>query len=292
MIAGIRDEDVGRGFAALLARLRADRTLPPAIMGIVNVTPDSFSDGGLFADADAAIAQARRLAAEGAAILDIGGESTRRGATAVTADEETRRVLPVVEALTTTGALISIDTMKGSVAEAALSAGAHIVNDVRGLQGDPAIAEIAARSGAGIVVMHNPGVLGSAKPLEADPIEACLAFFARSLDIARSMDVREDRIALDPGFGFGKSVEQNVELLARLPELFVLGLPIVVGASRKSFIGKVTGNEAKERLAGTLAANVAAALFGAAVVRVHDVAPHVEALRMAAAIRVARPGSR
>jgi dihydropteroate synthase len=288
----VRDErvlaDVGGGFAELLARQRDNPALPPAVMGIVNVTPDSFSDGGLFATADAAIEQARKLAAEGAAILDIGGESTRGGATAVNETEEKRRVLPVIEALRDAGALISIDTMKAEVASAAIAAGAHIVNDVRGLQGDSAIADVSARHGAGMVVMHNPGVLGSARPLEGDPVAACVAFFERSLAIARRAGIAEDRIVVDPGFGFGKSVEQNVELLARLPELRAVGLPILVGTSRKSFIGKVSHDGGKERLAGTIATNVAAALAGATIIRVHDVRVHVEALRMAAAIRAAQ----
>jgi dihydropteroate synthase len=169
------ETDLGRGFADLLRRWRGGGVAsPPLVMGIVNVTPDSFSDGGLFLDADAAIAQGLRLAGEGAAILDIGGESTRKGATPVSAEEELRRVIPVIEALKESGALLSIDTMKPAVAEAALNAGATIVNDVRGLQGDPGIATIAATYGAGVIAMHNPGLLGSAIPIDGDPIEACL----------------------------------------------------------------------------------------------------------------------
>jgi len=281
--------DRGAPFAKLLRDWRAGgRANPTIVTGIVNVTPDSFSDGGLFLDAGAAIAQGRKLASEGGAILDIGGESTRGNAEPVPADEEMRRVLPVVSGLIST-ALISVDTMKPSVAEAALQAGAHIVNDIRGLQGDPALAEVAARHGAGIIAMHNPGLLGSSKPLPGDPVEACLSFFERSLEIARRAGIREDRIVLDPGFGFGKSPEQNLELLARLPEFGALGFPLLVGTSRKSFIGKVTGRELDERLIGTIVTNVAAALAGAAIVRVHDVAEHVEAMRMAAAIRGAAP---
>jgi dihydropteroate synthase len=285
------EPDRGAGFKRLLDAWRAGGLASaPIVMGIVNVTPDSFSDGGLFLDTEAAVAQGRRLAGEGAAILDIGGESTRGNATAVAADEEMRRVLPVVAALADSEALISIDTMKANVAEAALQAGAHIVNDIRGLQGDPEIAAVAARHGAGVVAMHNPGVLGSTKPLEGDPIEHCLTYFARTIDVARRAGIREDRIALDPGFGFGKSPEQNLELLARLPELVALGFPILVGTSRKSFIGKVTGRELPDRLIGTIVTNVAAALAGAAIVRVHDVADHVEAMRMATAIRQAGAG--
>jgi dihydropteroate synthase len=282
--------DRGAPFAELLRDWReGGRKSAAIVMGIVNVTPDSFSDGGLFFDVRAAVAQGRKLASEGAAILDIGGESTRGNAEAVTADEELRRVLPVVSEVASTGTLISIDTMKPLVAAAVLEAGAHIVNDIRGLQGDPQIVEVAARHGAGIIVMHNPGLLGSSKPLPGDTVEACLSFFERSLEIARHAGVLEDRIVLDPGFGFGKSPEQNLELLARLPELGAIGFPLLVGTSRKSFIGKVTGRALDERLIGTVVTNVAAALAGAAIVRVHDVAEHVEAMRMAAAIRGAAP---
>ena len=280
------ERDRGAGFARLLLEWREDgRASPAMVMGIVNVTPDSFSDGGLFLDTDAAIAQGRKLAADGASILDIGGESTRGNAIAVSAAEEKRRVLPVVEALVSSSCLISIDTMKAEVAESALQAGAHIVNDIRGLQGDPEIAQVAARHGAGVVAMHNPGVLGSTKPLDGDPVEHCLTYFSRTIDIARLAGIGEDRLILDPGFGFGKSMEQNLELLARLAELSALGFPIVAGTSRKSFIGKVTGRDLTDRLIGTIATNVAAALAGAAIVRVHDVAEHVEAMRMTAAIR-------
>jgi dihydropteroate synthase len=255
-------------------------------MGIINVTPDSFSDGGLFASHAAAVAHGDQLAAEGAAILDVGGESTRAQAQPVAAEEEMRRVLPVVRGLAAS-VLLSIDTMKADVAEAALLAGAHIVNDVRGLQGDPAMANVAARHGAGVVVMHNPGLLGSGAPLPGDAIEACLGFFARSLEIARRAGVLEDRIVLDPGLGFGKSPEQNFALIARLPELATLGFPILIGASRKSFIGRATGRDLPDRLAGSVAAHVAAALGGAAILRVHDVAAHADAARITAQIRAA-----
>jgi len=278
----------GDGFAARLARWRnAGPAGTPIIMGIVNVTPDSFSDGGLHFEAEAAIAGARRLAREGAEILDIGGESTRKGAAPVPEDEEKRRVLPVIEALRSGGALISIDTMKASVAEAALRAGAHIVNDIRGLQGDPELAAVAARHRAGVVAMHNPAILGSAEPLPGDPIAACLAFFERTVAISRRAGIEEDRLVLDPGFGFGKSLEQNLEVLARLDELSVLGLPLLVGTSRKSFIGKVTGAESDDRLVGTLVTGVVAARAGAAILRVHDVAAHVEAMKMTGAIAAA-----
>lgn len=280
--------DRGGRFAELLERWRAGgRASPAIVMGIVNVTPDSFSDGGLFREAGTAVGHGRAMVDRGARILDIGGESTRAQAEPVSRDEELRRVLPVIAGLAGTGALLSVDTMKAEVAAAALQAGAQIVNDIRGLQGDRETAGVAGRAGAGVIVMHNPGLLGSAAPLSGDPVRACLDFFARSLEIARRAGIREDRIALDPGFGFGKSLEQNLELIARLPELLVLGFPMVVGTSRKSFIGKVTGREAADRLVGTLAANIAAALAGAAIVRVHDVPEHVEAMAMIAAIRAA-----
>lgn len=283
--------DVGRRFADELRRWRAGQPAsPPLVMGIVNVTPDSFSDGGLFLTADAAIQQGRRLASEGAKILDIGGESTRKDATPVSVEEELRRVIPVIEALNESGALISIDTMKPAVAEAAFKAGATIVNDVRGLQGDPDIATIAAAYGAGVVAMHNPGLLGSAIPIDGDPIDACLSYFDRSILIARRAGVSEDRIVLDPGFGFGKSPEQNLAILARFSELHKAGFPLLAGTSRKSFIGRVTGREAPDRLVGTLASNVAAALAGAAIIRVHDVAEHVEAMKIVSAIKAAGAG--
>jgi dihydropteroate synthase len=258
-------------------------------MGIVNVTPDSFSDGGRFLDAATAVEHGRGLAKAGASILDVGGESTRAQASPVSVEDEIRRVVPVVAGLSGTPAVLSVDTMKAEVAAAALQAGAHVVNDVRGLQGDPRLAEVAARFGAGLVIMHNPGLLGSAAPLAGDPVSECLAFFDRSLDIAGRAGVQRDRTVLDPGFGFGKSLEQNLELLARLPELSVLGFPILVGTSRKSFIGKITGRQAPDRLMGTLATSIVAALAGAAIVRVHDVPEHAEALAMAAAIRAAAP---
>jgi dihydropteroate synthase len=285
--------DLGRGFADVLRRRSGGGAAsPPLVMGIINVTPDSFSDGGLFLAADAAIAQGLKLAREGAAILDIGGESTRKGATPVSAEEELRRVIPVIEALKGAGALISIDTMKPAVAEAAFKAGAVIVNDVRGLQGDPGIATIAAAYRAGVIAMHNPGLLGSAIPIDGDPIDACLGYFERSIAIARRAGIAKDRLVLDPGFGFGKSPEQNLAILARFSELHQAGFPLLAGTSRKSFIGRVTGRGAPDRLVATLATNVIAALAGAAIIRVHDVAEHVEAMTMVAAIRAAGAASK
>ncbi len=278
----------GDRFADLLRPWRnGGRLGVPALMGILNVTPDSFSDGGLFLDSAAAVAHARKLLDQGAQILDVGGESTRANATPVEAKEEINRVLPVISALRSLPALISIDSMKAAVAEAAIKAGAGIVNDIRGLQGDPDMAHVAARHGAGMIVMHNPGVLGSANPMEGDPVAASLLYFERSLEIARRAGIAEDRIALDPGFGFGKSPEQNLELLARLGELHELGFPLLAGTSRKSFIGRTIGREAQDRLLGTIVTNVAAAFAGAAILRVHDVAEHAEAMRMVAAIRAA-----
>ncbi|MCT8266528.1 dihydropteroate synthase [Afifella sp. JA880] len=285
-------DGVGDGFASLLRSWReAGDARVPIVMGIVNVTPDSFSDGGQFFRTEAAIEHGLRLHDQGAAILDVGGESTRANAEPVAADEEIRRILPVIEALTANGILVSVDTMKAEVAKAAVSAGAQILNDVRGLLGDPEMAEVAARTGAGVIAMHNQGVFGSAKPMEIDPVAGCIAFFRRALDVAHEAGVAEDRLVLDPGFGFGKSPEQNLQLLARFGELETLGLPLLAGTSRKSFIAKIAGADGTDRLAGTLATNVVAALAGAAIVRVHDVAEHVAAMRIAAAIRGANTNS-
>ena len=288
------EQNCGDGFARLLERWRAGGDAAPAIlMGVVNVTPDSFSDGGQFATPDAAIAQARRLAAEGAAIVDIGGESTRPGAERVSAQDEAARIGPVITALSvseTAGSdlLISADTVKAIVADQALAAGAHIVNDVQGLQGEPDMAGVVAGHGAGVVIMHNPGLTGSAKGTQGDPVAACLAFFETSLAIAQKAGIAADRIVLDPGIGFGKSPEQNIALIARLPELLTLGPPVLIGASRKSFIGTLLDRPVEARLAGTLALHVAAALSGATILRVHDVGEHHDAVRMAAAIVAAR----
>jgi dihydropteroate synthase len=276
---------VGAGFAALLDRWRAGGAgRVPLVMGIVNVTPDSFYDGGRFESRAAAVRHARRLVADGAAMLDVGGESTRKDAAPVSSEDEKRRVLPVIEAIAQSGVTISIDTMKAEVAEAALEAGANIVNDIRGLQGDSEIAAVAARHGAGVIAMQNPGILGSAEALPGDPIAICKGYFERSLQIARGAGIPEDRIVLDPGFGFGKSPEQNFELLRRLSELTADGVPLLVGTSRKSFVGKATGRDNPDRLAGTIATNIVAALAGAAIIRVHDVAEHVEAMRMLSAV--------
>jgi dihydropteroate synthase len=256
----------------------------PLIMGILNVTPDSFSDGGLFAAHDAAIAQGERLAEEGADLIDIGGESTRPGHQPVDEDEERRRVLPVVAALAKKLlAPISIDTMKAAVARAALDAGAVILNDVWGLQRDTGMPGVASRA-AGLVVMHNRQEVDATVDIMAE----VKAFLARSLDLGESAGLPRERILVDPGIGFGKTRGQNLTLLRRLGELSELGAPILVGLSRKSLIGHVTGElSPRDRLFGTISANVLAAQAGASVLRVHDVKAHVQALAVASAIAAA-----
>jgi dihydropteroate synthase len=259
------------------------------IMGVVNVTPDSFSDGGLFLDPGHAIEQGRRLAEEGADLLDVGGESTRPGAAPVSAEEELRRVLPVIEGLAGDPTPISIDTSKLAVAEAALQAGAAMVNDVTALRAAPEIAALCAERGAELVLMHMQGEPRTMqrKPVYDDVVEDVKAFLAERMQFAIAEGVREERIWLDPGIGFGKTVEHNMELLRRLLELTELGRPIVVGTSRKSFIGKLSGAEVDERLGGTVASCALAVANGAAMVRVHDVREVREGLTVAAAILAA-----
>ena len=262
--------------------LRVDDAL---IMGIVNVTPDSFSDGGLFLEPDAAIEHGRRLAAEGAGILDIGGESTRPGAAPVSAGEELERVIPVVEGLADDGPAISIDTMKASVAREALSAGATIVNDVSALRFDPELAGVAAEAQATCVLMH---MLGEPRTMQDDPhyddvVSEVKAFLEERLAFAVAEGIALERIWLDPGIGFGKTLEHNLTLIERLDEIAAIGRPVVFGASRKSFLEKLTGRRVDERLAGTIAANIIAYERGARVFRVHDVAPTFDALKVAAA---------
>ena len=260
------------------------------IMGVVNVTPDSFSDGGLYLEPGPAIDHGRELAAQGAEILDVGGESTRPGAEEVGAAEERSRTEPVVlglsEALAAEEVSISIDTSKLAVAEAALEAGATIVNDVTALRADPDIGPLVAERGAGLVLMH---MLGNPRTMQVDPVyddvvDDVRAFLAERAEAAIAAGVSEERIWLDPGIGFGKTLEHNLELLRRLGEIASLGMPVVVGASRKSFIGKIDGSEVGERLGGTIAASVLAATNGAEVLRVHDVDQMAQALRVAAAI--------
>ncbi len=256
-------------------------------MGTVNVTPDSFSDGGRFADVEAAVAHGVRLVDEGAAILDVGGESTRPNAEPVAADIEEARVLPVVAALAAgIAAPISIDTFKASVAAAAIESGASIVNDVWGFQRDPDIARVVAESAVAAILMHNRDEVDPAVDIMAEVVD----FLSRSIDIALAAGIRRERLIVDPGFGFGKTHEQSLLLLAELERLQVLGLPILIGVSRKRAIGYVTGRvEPRERLAGSLAAAVIGAEHGAAIIRAHDVGPHVDAMKMFAVIGK-RPG--
>jgi dihydropteroate synthase len=253
------------------------------IMGVVNVTPDSFSDGGEFLDADLAIAHGRRLLGEGADILDIGGESTRPRAEPVDAEEEARRVLPVIEGLA--GATLSIDTSKAEVAERAIEAGATLVNDVTALRGDPRLAEVVAERRAGLCLMH---MLGDPRTMQVDPryddvVDDVKAFLQERMAVAIDAGVAEERIMLDPGIGFGKTVDHNLELLRRLDEIVAIGPPVVIGTSRKSFLGKITGREVTDRVAATVATSVLALERGAAVFRVHDVAPTRDALAVALA---------
>jgi dihydropteroate synthase len=259
----------------------------PLIMGVVNVTPDSFSDGGLYLDADAAVEHGLRLVAEGADILDVGGESTRPGAEPVSEAEERQRVLPVIERLAHDGgARISIDTTKLAVARGALEAGATLVNDVSAFRFEPAMAELVAETGAGCCLMH---MLGEPRTMQRDPryddvVSEVRAFLEGRLAVAVSAGIDEGRVWLDPGIGFGKTVEHNLELLRRLDEIVAIGRPVVVGTSRKSFLGKlVGGRDEGERLPGTIATNVLALERGASVFRVHDVAQNADALAVAAA---------
>ena len=255
------------------------------LMGVLNVTPDSFSDGGEFLDAERAIAHGRELAAEGADILDVGGESTRPGAAAVDAAEELERVGPVCEALAGEHT-VSIDTSKLEVARAALDSGAEIVNDVTALRAEPELAGLCADAGCTVVLMH---MLGDPRTMQDDPryddvVDDVKAFLAERIEAAAAEGVDEERIWVDPGIGFGKTVEHNLELTRRLGELGELGRPIVYGSSRKNFIGKLTGAEADHRLGGTIASNVLAAANGAGILRVHDVAAVRDALTTADAI--------
>ncbi|MEY2669328.1 MAG: hypothetical protein RJA59_1966 [Pseudomonadota bacterium] len=263
---------------------------PPGVfvVGVLNVTPDSFSDGGRFLDPGAAVEHALHLASEGADLLDVGGESTRPGAPAVPEEEELRRVLPVLERLARARfpVPISIDTSKAAVARAALDAGAALVNDVRALA-DPEMARLVSRAGVPVVLMHMRGTPRDMRERAryGDLVGEVRAELRGAMDRALETGIREDRIILDPGIGFAKTPEQSVEILARLPELLPLGRPLFVGPSRKSFIGTLTGAPPEERLPGTLAAVSAAVLGGATFIRVHDVAPSRQAARVAAALR-------
>jgi dihydropteroate synthase len=266
-----------------LDRRRSRRTL---VMGIVNVTPDSFSDGGDYLAAEAAIAQAAALFEEGADIVDIGGESTRPGAEETSRDDELGRVLPVLSGVAgQVPRMLSIDTYKVSVAEAALQAGARIVNDVWGLQREPEIARVASAHGAAVVIGHWER---EARYRLSEILDAMKRFFDRSIGIARSAGIPDAHILLDPGIGFGKDGAQNLLVLDRLDEIVALGFAVVVGTSRKRFIGDITGRPPKERLAGTIASHVIAAERGASIVRVHDVRAHRDALAVTDAILASR----
>ena len=284
LLLGAGDSTRSRGARAEVAILRGMR--PPVIMGVVNVTPDSFSDGGLFLAADDAVAHGERLVEGGADILDIGGESTRPGADAVPQDEELRRVLPVVERLAGVEARLSIDTTKVAVARAALGAGATIVNDVSAFRFEPELAGVVAEAGADCVLMH---MLGEPRTMQADPryedvVADVKAFLEERLRFAVGEGVAEERVWLDPGIGFGKTVGHNLELLRRLGEIAAIGRPVVVGTSRKTFLGRLAGGRPEtERLPGTIATNVLALERGASVFRVHDVAQVKDALDVAAA---------
>lgn len=257
------------------------------IMAIVNVTPDSFSDGGSHDTAEKALEHARLCLAQGAHIIDIGGESTRPGAAAVSAGEEQDRILPVVEALASDGeAVISVDTYRAETARLALAAGAHIINDVHGLQREPEIAAVAATTGAGLCIMHT----GRDRQKLPDVIDDQFAFLETSLRIARDAGVADETIVLDPGFGFAKDTDENVELMARFEELLRFERPLLAGTSRKRFIGALTGREAAERDAGTAATTALLRLAGAAIFRVHDVAFNRDALLVADAMVEARLG--
>jgi dihydropteroate synthase len=255
-------------------------------MGILNVTPDSFSDGGLYLDADAAIDHGREMSEEGAGIIDVGGESTRPGADEVPADEELRRTEPVVAGLAADGIAVSIDTSKVAVAQAALEAGAAMVNDVTALRADPDLGRLCAERGCEIVLMH---MQGTPRTMQADPtytdvVDDVRAFLAERIAVAVSAGIAEERIWVDPGIGFGKTVEHNTELLRRLGELRDLGRPIAIGTSRKSFLGKLTGREVEGRIGGSIASNVLALKAGAEMLRVHDVRATAQAVKVADAI--------
>jgi dihydropteroate synthase len=259
----------------------------PSVMGVVNVTPDSFSDGGVNFRPEDAVASARRMIEEGGGIVDVGGESTRPGAEAVSAEEELRRVEPVLEALQG-HAPVSIDTTKAEVASRAIELGAELVNDVTALRGDPALARVVASTGAYLCLMH---MQGEPRTMQDDPtyddvVSEVASFLEERLRFAVEEGIPEERICLDPGFGFGKTVEQNFELLGRLGEIVAIGRPVLIGISRKRSLGRILGDP--QATTGPLAASLAAAVEayerGAAIFRVHDVREHVEALAVAAAL--------
>ncbi len=253
------------------------------VMGILNVTPDSFSDGGLFHAREAAVAHALSMEQEGADILDAGGESTRPGHVPISAEEEQARVIPVIEMLAPRLRIpISIDTYKASTARRGLEAGARILNDVWGLQREPEIAAVAAEHGAPVIIMHNRETIDP----NLDIIDEMRRFFERSLAIAHRAGIPDTHVVLDPGIGFGKSLDQHLEALRRLPELKALGFPVLIGVSRKSVLGRIHDRDTapQDRLLGSVASHVLGATLGADIVRVHDVRPHVEAIRVVDAV--------
>jgi len=257
----------------------------PRVMGIVNVTPDSFSDGGKFNTTDKAVVHAMQLIEQGADILDIGGESTRPGATPVPLDEELKRVIPVIKALEKAGVPLSIDTYKPEVMRAAIDAGVDIVNDVCALQ-EPNALEIVAASQVGVCLMH---MQGRPQTMQADPqyqdvVAEVTSFLAARLKAAEQVGIACERIVLDPGFGFGKRTEHNLTLLNQLSSLQSLGLPLLIGLSRKSVLGKIVGSELDERIHASIAASVVSVMKGANIVRVHDVKPTVDALKIVSAV--------
>lgn len=281
--AGSLSPIVRREPLSLPQLLRADRAL---VMGILNVTPDSFSDGGRFFDPQHALAQAKRMVSEGADIIDIGAESTRPydGAAAVPLEEEMTRLKPVLPAIVACGRPVSIDTIKARVASWAIEAGACIVNDVWGLQRDPEMASVVGEHGVPVIVTHNREKADASIDIVSDVI----AFFRRSLDIAAGAGIKREQIVLDPGIGFGKTPEQSIAVIARLAEFRSFGLPLLVGLSRKRFINTIVPSDPDQRLGGSIAGHLLAVLNGAAIVRTHDVADTVQALRVAEVIRSAR----
>ena len=268
----------------------ADKTVDlsqPVVMGVLNVTPDSFSDGGRFVSVEAAVAHGARMAAEGAAFIDVGGESTRPGAAAVDVEAEARRVLPVIERLRTlTSAVISVDTSKPELMRAAAAAGAGLINDVRALRETGAL-DAALQSGCAVCLMHMQGEPRTMQqaPRYDDVVNEIRAFLAARTRACRDAGLTAERIVVDPGFGFGKALEHNLELLRRLPELVADGPPVLVGLSRKSMLGTLTHRQADERLAGSVALAVIAAQAGARIIRAHDVAATVDALKVVAALQ-------
>ena len=278
---------IHKEFTLDLPRRRLPLGRTPAMMGVINVTPDSFSDGGDMSDADSALAAARRMSAEGAAIIDIGGESTRPGAVEVDEATELNRVLPPLEAIgeAKIEMALSIDTLKPEVARRAIAAGAEILNDVTGLQGAPEMAEVAAEADVGVVAMH----WDKARDRGKDVVGEIKRWLEATIRIAQAAGVRQDRLVLDPGFGFAKDFSENYTILRRLDELATLGFPLLVGMSRKSMLGKLLGTPPKERGAATVATSVIAWQKGAHIFRVHEVRENLEAIRVAMAVEDGPP---